>query len=132
MKFTDALRVVRSLCHNDSIGGLLCDLSSKQAKWSQETFGDDSDRGPVGPLKHLKDEVDEAIAATGIENNPDDSLEEFADIFLLAIESARRSGFTLHELAMASTAKQIVNMSRKWPAIGSQNLDSPVCHIKEE
>ncbi len=36
-------------------------LWNELSKWSQETFGSDAERGPIGPLRHLKLEADEAI-----------------------------------------------------------------------
>ena len=32
----------------------------QQAEWSRATFGSDTERGPLGPLKHLEKEAKEA------------------------------------------------------------------------
>ena len=78
------------------------------ASFSDEAFGDVSERGPIGPLKHLKLEVDEAIA------KPDD-VSEYADIFILAIDSARRAGFTATELIEAAALGTLyITRRREW------------------
>lgn len=63
----------------------------EQAEWSQATFGLDSERGPVGPLKHLAKEAAECMKEP-------DSLEERADCLFLIFDATRRSGKTLVDL----------------------------------
>lgn len=60
-------------------------LWDRQAAWSERTFG--ADRGPVGPLRHLLRELDEVARATSA-----DAVLEWADVLILAIDAARRSG----------------------------------------
>lgn len=123
--FTEAFNVVCRMVSTDSVGSIgasICELIHKQSKWSQETFGKDGERGPIGPLNHIKKEVDEALL------DPH-SLEEYADIFLLSVESSRRAGFSFETLLLAAIAKQTVNMTRKWPK--SSLPDSPTEHIQE-
>lgn len=60
-------------------------------KWSDDTFGKPDTRSPEGPLNHLKEEADEAIA------KPED-ISEFADIFILLVDALRLSGHTLQDL----------------------------------
>jgi hypothetical protein len=78
----------------------------RHAAWSRSAFGPDV-RGPVGPLKHLQKEADEAFA------NPFD-LEEKADILLLLIDATRTSGNTLSDLLTAAEEKLEKNRKRVW------------------
>jgi hypothetical protein len=48
-------------------------FAKEQAEWSRATFGSDTERGPVGPLKHLAKEVEECLA------KPSDRM-EYADL----------------------------------------------------
>ena len=89
--------------------------------WSQATFGKDEDRGPQGPLKHLKKEADECL------ENPGD-LEEYADLVFLAFDACRRAGFTYWDLEEAIFNKLDKNKKRTWPKPTS---DEPVEHIRE-
>lgn len=98
-----------------AIGSLLCDLFERQATWSQETFGPDGIRGPIGPLKHLKKEADEAIKAHTEKRDKPDLLEEHADCLLLLLDATRRAGFAMTELLVAAEKKQAKNMARIWP-----------------
>jgi hypothetical protein len=89
------------------------------ALWSQQTFGSDAERGPIGPLKHLEKE------ACDCQDAPDD-LEEKADCLLLIFDATRRSGRTLAELMEAAEAKLEKNKKREW----SRSLlpDEPIEH----
>lgn len=98
---------------------ILCD---SQSEWSQETFGLDSDRGPIGALKHLEKEAVEC------QNNPSDK-SEFADCFLLLVDASRRAGIGISELIEAAADKHEVNKKRIWP---KPIDDMPVEHIKTE
>jgi len=100
--------------------GRLTDFISDQSKWSQETFGSDEVRGPIGPLKHLEQEAKEAQEA------PND-IEEYADCFLLLLDATRRAGFTFRELLKASEEKLEVCKSRKWGA--PEDTNEPWHHI---
>lgn len=91
------------------------------ADWSRKTFGSDAKRGPVGPLKHLASEVEEAIAA------PQD-LVEYADCLMLLFDAARRAGFNLDALLHAANEKLIVNKGRKWP---TPRDDEPTRHVED-
>lgn len=105
------------------VGSQLLELVLKQAEWSQDVFGPDSDRGPVGALRHLKQEADEAIAA------PND-LTEYADCLLLLLDASRRAGFSVQQLIHAAIDKQAVNSERNWPEMAEQPSDAPVGHIE--
>lgn len=97
------------------------DLVKDQSRWSQETFGSDKVRGPLGALRHLEREAREAQA--DITN-----IEEYADCFLLILDAARRAGCKPMELIKAAQAKMLVNRQRKWPKPVD---DQPVEHITE-
>lgn len=89
-----------------------------QADWSQATFGLDSERGPIGPLKHLAKEVQEALA------NIDDEM-EYVDCFFLVLDAARRKGMTPNRLLDLAFEKLEINKRRKW---NRPTSDDPVEH----
>jgi ParB family chromosome partitioning protein len=95
-------------------------LATDQAEWSQATFGADSDRGPIGPLRHLEKEACEA------QQCPED-LEEYADCLLLILDAARRAGFGPMALVLAAQNKMAVNKTREWQRPTS---DQPVEHVR--
>lgn len=82
-------------------------LWDDHADWSEATFGIDEERGPKGPLKHLEKEVKEALAS------PYDK-EEYADLFLLVIDAARRSGMTCRQFINACRKKLEKCKGRTW------------------
>lgn len=59
--------------------------------WSERTFGPASERGPEGPVDHLRKEVEE------LHQSPED-LEEIADCIHLAADANWRSGRTFEDL----------------------------------
>lgn len=101
---------------------ILAELASWHAEWSRDTFGPDDVRGPLGPLRHLRREADEAIAA------PCDP-SEYADLFLLVLDAARRAGLDCRQLVLAASRKLAVNMVRTWPDWRSLPTDMPVEHV---
>lgn len=86
--------------------------------WSRKTFGSDQERGPIGPLRHLKLEADEAI-----ESNERD---EYADCLLLILDAARRAGFTYDYLIAVTLQKLAVCRTRTYPKPAP---DEPVHHV---
>ncbi len=98
-------------------------LFETQRNWSYDTFGDAGFRGPQSSLLHLKDEVDEMLAA------PDDP-EEYADGMILLMDAAWRAGFTAEELLVAVQYKTVKNKHRKWPSKDQQHPDKPTGHVK--
>ena len=100
------------------------DLCKAQAKWSQATFGADSERGPIGALRHLQKEAQEAMDVLG--SGQTGYAEEMADCLLLVIDAARRGGVGITQLIEAATEKQKVNEAREWPKPVD---DTPVEHI---
>lgn len=99
------------------------ELVVDQSKWSQETFGTDAERGPMGALRHLEKEAVEAQEAVGTPKLQ----EELADCFLLLLDANRRAGFRPWDLMKAAHAKMIINKTRTWPK--PTDSETPVEHI---
>jgi NTP pyrophosphatase (non-canonical NTP hydrolase) len=107
----------------------------EHSAWSQATFGTDAECGPVGPLKHLRKEADEAVtAAENLTLTRDDTgavraelREEIADCLFLTIDAARRAGMTLADLLAESFRKLEINKARTWLKPTS---DEPVEHVR--
>lgn len=97
-------------------------LWQRHAAWSRKTFGADDVRGPEGPLKHLRKEVEEALA------QPQDK-HEYADLLLLVMDSARRAGLTSRGLVLAGFEKLAINEQRTWPAL--TDVNEPVFHERD-
>ncbi len=96
-------------------------LWDDHAEWSQETFGSDTELGPIGALKHLQKEADEAM------DDPSDVM-EYADMLLLLIDSARRAGHTWDGLVNAADEKlHTVLKSRTYP---KPKDGEPSFHVK--
>lgn len=89
-----------------------------QAEWSQATFGSDAERGPIGPLKHLAKEVQEALA------NIDDPM-EYVDCFFLVLDASRRAKIPANRLLELAFEKLEINKRRKW---NKPTSDDPVEH----
>lgn len=126
------------------LGDKLSDLVVDQSKWSQETFGEDSKRGPLGALKHLAKEAVEAqdawIAAAGSSDAVcydgiwigREALhyalkEELADCLLLILDASRRAGVKPMQLIEAAQKKMEKNKARTWP---NPTSNDPVEHDK--
>jgi len=92
-----------------------------QAEWSQATFGLDSERGPIGPLKHLEKEAGEA------QKDPKD-LMEYVDCLFLVCDATRRAGFTVEDLMVAAWGKLVINKARKWQK--PTNPNEAVEHVR--
>lgn len=94
------------------------EFQKEHGVWSDQTFGA---RSPIGPLHHLRKEVDEVI------QNPTD-IKEYADCLLLLMDSARLSGFNMDDLYFAAQQKFKENKQRKW---GKPDINGVVEHIRE-
>lgn len=105
---------------NQELGSELYALAHEQSVWSQETFGADARRGPIGPLKHLEKEAKEA------QDKPDD-MSEYADCLLLVLDAARRAGLKPLALVREARAKMVINKQRKW---STPTDDNPVEHVR--
>lgn len=85
--------------------------------WSDETFG--FNRLPTAPMHHLKKEIDELI------ESPYDTM-EYADCFMLLLDSARMAGINCELLILATKHKLKVNRNRQW---GEPDSNGVVEHI---
>lgn len=123
------------------VGVALDALAADQSMWSQATFGTDSDRGPIGALRHLQKEAEEAeraawdVAEARDGTDPDFDLPpaaaalatELADCLLLLLDASRRGGFPPLQLIHAAQAKMVLNRCRVW---SSATGDVPTFHDK--
>lgn len=102
------------------------DLQRRAWEWSRVTFGEE--RGPDGPLNHLKREADEVIEAVSAGRRLD-AIEEFADCFLLLCDAASRFGVTIAEIIDEADDKLEKNKRRKWAPLNSQGFSE---HLREQ
>ena len=114
-------------------------LMDDVSEWSNKTFGD-KQRNPA-ILYHLKKEVTELIIAfTNVGYLPKDITdemliaivaeikEEYADCFMLLLDSAHHFGYTAENLIECTKAKLEINKLRKW---GTPDENGVVEHIKD-
>lgn len=85
--------------------------------WADATFGEG--RPPERSFSHLQEEVEELIAA------PYD-LKEYADCFILLIDSARRAGYDMETILKACNEKLEINKKRKG---GTPDASGKVNHV---
>lgn len=95
-----AEKAVGSIAHMEN-------LWEAQAEWSRTTFPN-AQGTAEGALRHLAEEVQEALANPG-------NHEEHGDIAILAMEAARKDGMSFEEWVKAIFLKQLKNRSREWP-----------------
>lgn len=122
------------------------DFFRAQRAWSAKTFGPGYRRGPIGPLKHLAKEVNEAIEQAELARRLNAEMDlvgegkavarlhkEIADLQFLAWDAAWRSGMSAGQLAETCWKKLKENQERVWPPIpeGDGPLDEPVEHCRE-
>ena len=96
---------------------LLCD---DIGKWSDETFGYNSDPSPK--IHHLKKEVGELL------DTPFD-ITEYADCFLLLLNALRVANFNIEMLYNSSKIKLELNKLRKW---GKPDKNGVFEHLKNK
>lgn len=101
----------------------LVTLIARQVAWSHETFG------PGKRTKGLSDHIRKELAE--IAENPE-SLEEWVDVILLALDGAWRCGdHTPYDIARSIVLKQHVNIhERTWTPPASE--DDPAEHDRGE
>jgi NTP pyrophosphatase (non-canonical NTP hydrolase) len=122
----------------DKLQQLMNDIS----EWSDATFGD-GQRNPA-IVHHLKKEVDELLAqlkksevmrydnSVGIGawgRQWSKTLEEYADCFMLLLDSAKHFNMTADDLIKVTKDKLEINKQRKW---GKPDANGVVEHIKKE
>ena len=95
------------------------------AEWSDKTFGYDLANRAIPILEHLKKEVAETIEAIKCDHNQDHqeanyvflkAYLEYADMFMLILDSARCFGMDASDLIGYTRMKLEVNKKRKWGA----------------
>ena len=116
-------------------------LMNDISEWSDATFGD-GQRNPA-IVYHLKKEVDELIDALHKSNalGADNSVGvgefkrqlnktemEFADCFMLLLDSAHHFNLTAEQLINLTREKLGVNKARKW---GKPDVNGVVEHIRD-
>jgi hypothetical protein len=128
--------------------GLQADLS----RWSQQTFGTDAQRGPIGALKHLAKEAlealqayeqgladSEALGAVHIDEQGRKILAEIAlgklsfelaDCLIIWLDAVRRCGLDVYRILSFAEEKMVINKQREWPKPTSPT--EPVEHVRTE
>lgn len=94
----------------------------RQREFSLRTFGP----GPrtAGVLDHITKELDE------IRKAPTD-LSEWADVIILALDGAQRTGADPQAIIDAIVAKQAKNEAREWPDWRDQDPDKAIEHRRQ-
>ena len=95
---------------------------SRHIRWSIKTFG--PGKRTNGVVAHIRKELME------VEADPEDIF-EWADIIVLALDGAWRSGFTAEEIIDALQKKQDKNIARKWPDWRKFTEDQPIEHVRD-
>lgn len=94
----------------------------RQREWSTRSFG--PDRRTEGILRHIAKECDEVRAEP-------ESLEEWVDIAILALDGAWRAGHEPQAVIDRLVAKQEENFTRSYPDWRTLTEDDPIEHIRE-
>ena len=94
-------------------------IAADHKEWSERVFG--TDVGPMGPLKHLFAEAEEAM------ENPDDAF-EFADCMFLVMDAARRAGHDVEALLEAMEEKLDILQARHYDRVAD---GEPSFHRKD-
>lgn len=102
----------------------LIEFLDRKHEWSGETFGPRSYRDHVGPLDHLRKEIEEGLA------NPED-VTEFADLIFLATDAAWRAGHSSEAVAKALEDKLAINRARRWPDWQEAEQGKAIEHVRE-
>lgn len=92
-----------------------------QREWSLRTFGPGA--RTAGVLDHITRELDE------IRDAPMD-LSEWADVIILALDGAQRTGADPQAIIDAIKAKQAKNEARDWPDWRTADPDKAIEHAR--
>jgi hypothetical protein len=84
----------------------------RQRAWSKRTFG--PGKRTVGLKRHILKELAEITAEP-------ESLEEWVDVVILALDGAWRAGHNPAEIVAELQRKQSINFKREWPPPGPQH-----------
>lgn len=138
-EFKSLVRLINKAKKENMSVSQLQSLMDDISQWSDATFGD-GQRNPA-ILYHLKKEVDELIEALTelAESGCDDSVGigqfgrhiektqmEYADCFMLLLDSAHHFGLTAEKLIKLTREKLEINKQRKW---GKPDANGVVEHI---
>ena len=93
----------------------------RQSAWSRATFGPGHRTG--GVIDHIRKELVE------IEEAPLD-LSEWADVVILALDGAWRTGASPAEVVEMIEAKQTKNEAREWPDWRTLSEDQAIEHVR--
>lgn len=96
---------------------------NRQKRWSRNTF---PTANAESVLKHMEKEIAELRECGGKD------VAEWADVVILALDGAWRSGFTPAQICRAIEQKQATNMAREWPKPEDQVPGEPVEHVRQE
>ena len=99
------------------------DFMDDKYKWSVETFGPGA--RTEGVVNHIREELDEVLAS------PED-ISEWADIIILAIDGARRMGFSADDIIEGLIAKHLKNKARKWPDWRQFTTGEAINHVRDQ
>lgn len=88
------------------------ELQDKIGKWSDNTFNGISIEGMI---LHLQEEVKHLFAQPY-------SPESYADVQILFMNIARKAGFTIQDIFLATEAKHKINELREWEAPDKQGI----------
>ncbi len=116
LEWFDAHHEGRAVAHPS-----LEELINQQRRWSIETFGPGARL--KGCLAHIAKELEEIRAKPG-------DVSEWADLMILAMDGAWRSGHSAPDLAAAIIAKQKRNRARLWPDWRTRSEDEAIEHIR--
>lgn len=108
------------------------ELVAEEITFSDQAFG--PSRSYLGPLNHLRKEIEEVIAADNLclgEDPSNGSLMEFADCLLLLIDAyrLRHRGLPPEKLLVAAWNKIQINKRRDW---GKPDNNGVIEHIRNE
>lgn len=93
-----------------------------QRDWSGKTFG------PGPRLRGIAEHVGKELAEVTAACTPQEALEEWCDIAILALDGAWRAGFTPEQVCKQLERKTAINRARQWPPSGSQ--DRAIEHVR--
>jgi hypothetical protein len=96
----------------------------RQREFSSRTFGPGLRQS--GVIDHIIKELNEVLNAP----TKDAELEEWADVIILAIDGAWRSGHEPQAIIDAVIAKQTKNESRAWPDWRTADPDKAIEHVR--
>ena len=88
---------------------------AEQLDWSTKTFG------PGPRLRGITEHVGKELAEVAAACTPAETLEEWCDIAILALDGAWRAGFTPDQVCEQLRRKAAINRARQWPPPGPQD-----------